>query len=218
MLSLLLAATLGHAAETGPVDVGALTASEIKVVQKSLYGMDDRTEMGAHLGVMPFDGFTLGTQLAGTYGKHSSDTFGWEVQVGAGYGFKTGHYSLLESPTYGVAVEAYRYLASVQGTVEYAPIYAKMKAGDTIVHHDVYVLGGAGLTIEQSVLPSGDLAFAPTIPLGVGARVWLKKDRALRLELRDNLMIERRVQTETTAFKQNAVLSVGYTKFSKAKK
>ena len=50
MLSLLLAATLGHAAETGPVDVGALKASEIKVVQKSLYGMDDRTEMGAHLG------------------------------------------------------------------------------------------------------------------------------------------------------------------------
>ena len=222
MLSLLLAASLGHAAEpapqTGPNDIGALKNSEVKVVQKMMYSKDDRSEMGVHLGVMPFDGFTFGTQLAGTYGKHSSDRFGWEVQAGAGYGFKTGDYKLLESPTYGVAVEAYRYLASVQGTVEYAPIYAKMNAAGTIFHHDVYVLAGAGLTVEQSVLPSGEFAFAPTVPLGVGARVWLKKGKALRVELRDNLMIERRAQSGTTAFKQNAVVSVGYTTFTKAKK
>ncbi len=216
MLTLLLTAPLALAA--GPNDLGVLQNADIKVVQKQLYVKEGRTELGAGLGIMPFDGFTLGTQLALSATKHASEKLAYGLHVGGGYGFKTAHYDLLESPTYGVAVEAYRYLASIDATAEYSPIYAKMKVGGTILHHDVYFLGGAGLTVEQSVLPSHDMAFAPTVPLGVGARIWLKGDTALRLELRDQLMIEKRVQSGTTAFKQNVVLSAGIGRFGKAKK
>ena len=216
MLTLLLSAPLALAA--GPNDIGVLQASDVKVVQKQLYVKTGRNELGGSLGLMPFDGFTVGTQLAVAGKKHASDKLAYGVQLGGGYGFKTAHYELLESPTYGVAVEAYRYLASVDATAEYSPIYAKMNVAGTILHHDVYVLGGAGLTVEQSVLPSADLAFAPTLPLGVGARIWLKDDTALRVELRDQLMVEKRVQSGTTAFKQNVVVSVGVGRFSKAKK
>jgi outer membrane beta-barrel protein len=218
MISLLLSASLGLAADSGPVDLGAIKPSEVKVVQKMMYTKAGRSEMGAHLGAIPFDGFTLGLQGAGTYARHTSDSFGWEVQVGAGWGFKTPHYDLLESPTYGVAVEAYHYLASAQATVEYAPVYAKMKVGNRVIHHDLYVLGGAGGTLERSVLEGHDLTASPTLPLGVGARVWLAKDRALRVELRDNLMLQHRVQSDTWGFKQNAIVSVGVTSFDKAKK
>jgi len=221
MLTLLMASfALAQDAAPAPatVDVGVLKNSDLRVVQKMLYTKEGKTELGLSLAVMPFDGYTVAPALLASGTKHLSEQVALELQVGGGYGLKNGVYTQLESATYGVAVEAYRYLGSVQGTVEYAPIYAKMNAAGTILHHDVYVLAGAGLTVEQSVLPSGELAFAPTLPLGVGARVWLKKGKALRVELRDNLMIERRAQSGSTAFKQNAVVSVGYTSFTKAKK
>jgi outer membrane beta-barrel protein len=222
MLSFLLSATIAAAADapasTGPVDIGVLSDSDIRVVQKVLYTKADRTEIGAHLGVMPFDGFTFAPQLALTGAMHSSDTFGLEVQVGGGYGFKTARYALLESPSYGVAVEAYRYLASATATAQWTPVYAKMNLGGTIVHHDVYALAGGGVTLEQSVLPGGALTLAPTIPVGVGARLWVGKNTAVRLELRDNLMIEHRAQSQTTAFKQNVAVTAGISTLGKAKK
>jgi outer membrane beta-barrel protein len=223
MLALLLASTAAFAADAPPpvttTDIGVLKDSEIRVVQKMLYVKDDRTEFGAHLGVMPFDGFTFAPQLAVTGTLHPSETLGFEVQLGGGYGFKTARYLLLESETYGVAVEAYRYLGSATATAQWSPVYAKVNLGQgTILHHDVYLLAGAGLTIESSVLPGGTLALAPTLPLGIGARVWVGKSTALRFELRDNLMIERRSQSQTTAFKQNVALSVGISSFSKAKR
>jgi outer membrane beta-barrel protein len=222
MLSVLLSASIAAAADapaaTGTVDIGVLADSDIRVVQKVLYTKEDRTELGAHLGIMPFDGFTFAPQLAVTGAIHPSETFGLEVQVGGGYGFKTARYALLESPSYGVAVEAYRYLASATATAQWAPVYAKMNLGGKILHHDVYALAGAGLTVEQSVLPGGAIALAPTVPIGVGTRVWVGKTTALRFELRDNLMIERRAQSQTTAFKQNVALSVGVSTVGKAKK
>jgi hypothetical protein len=82
----------------------------------------------------------------------------------------------------------------------------------------VYLLAGLGATLEQSVFPSGEITVAPTIPIGVGARVYLNPNTALRVELRDNLMVENRVQSGTWAFKQNAAFSVGLAFFGAAKK
>lgn len=219
-----LLASLALAAEpaappVAPVDIGVLKNSDIRVVQKVLYTKEDRLELGAALGIMPFDGFTVAPQLAVSGTTHLSEQIGIELQIGGGYGFKTARYELLESPTYGVAVEAYRYLASVQGDIQWSPIYAKMNLGNgTILHHDVYLLAGLGATLEQSVFPSGEITIAPTIPIGVGARVYLNPNTALRVELRDNLMVENRVQSGTWAFKQNAAFSVGLAFFGAAKK
>lgn len=205
---LLLSASLALAAD--PVDVGVIKNSDIKVVQKVLYSKDGKLEIGAGLGGMPFDGFTFAPQLALSGATFFSDTVGVEVQVGGGYGFKTARYKTLEGPAYGVAVEAYRYLASVEGDVQWSPIYAKMNLfGKRILHHEYYVLAGAGVTLEQSVLPEANIAIAPTLPIGVGVRVWAGKNLAIRGEIRDNLMIEHRAQTETTAFKQNVALTLG---------
>jgi outer membrane beta-barrel protein len=217
MISLLLAVSLAHADE--PVDLGVLKNSELRVVQKVLYPLAGRSEIDVALGVMPFDGFTVAPQVTGAYTQHLSEKVGVQVQVGGGYGLKTARYVLLESSTYGVAVEAYRYLASLEAAAEYTPIYAKMNLGNgTILHHDVFFVLGAGATLEQSVFPSGEITVAPTFPVGIGTRVYVSPNMAIRAEFRDNLMYEYRAQSQTGAFKQNAAVSVGVALLGKAKK
>lgn len=217
MLTLLTAAfAFAQSTASTPVDLGVLKNSEIRVVQKVLYTKEKRLEMGAHLGILPFDRFTWSPQLALTGGYHLSENVAVEAQLGGGYGFPNGFYNDLAGPEYGVAVEAYRYLASATVDAQWSPIYAKMNLGRAgILHHDVYLLAGAGATLEQSVFPSGDIAIAPTLPIGIGARVFVSPNAALRFELRDNLMIEKRVQSGTTDFKQNIALTVGYVRFGK---
>ena len=152
--------------------------------------------------------------LSGT--KHFSDTLGVEVQLGGGYGLKTARYKLLESPTYGVAVEAYRYLASAEADLQWTPIYAKMNLfGKRILHHEYYVLAGAGVTLEESVFPGTDFTIAPTIPIGVGTRIWAGKTSPCARTSATTSWSSPAAVPGTTAFKQNVALTLGVGLFSK---
>ncbi len=199
-----------------PVDLGLLRDSEISVIQKRLYSMEERSELGLHLGLMPFDPYTTAPFARFTLGLHRTETFGFELMAGGGYGFKNGAYRELEGPAYGIAPEAYRYLGQLGVGAEWTPAYAKLNwRGNRVFHHNFYLLGGAGLTVEQSVLPAHDMAFGPGASLGLGLRVFRGKRGAMRFELRDDMFIQSRAQTGTTAFKQNVSLSVGLSRFSK---
>jgi outer membrane beta-barrel protein len=213
---LLLTATLALAADVtkdvakDTLDIGVLKNSEVKVVQKMLYRKAGTLELGAQLGVMPFDAYSVTPQLSLSGVKHLSDTVGLEVQLGGGYGLESGTYEELASATYGVAVESYRYLGSAEADLQYTLAYAKMNlGGKKVVHYDVYGVLGAGVSLEQSMLPSGDIALAPTVPVGVGGRFFATKTMFLKAELRDNLLVEHRAQSDTWGFKQNAVISLG---------
>jgi outer membrane beta-barrel protein len=213
--ALLSATTL--AADT--VDIGIIRDSDIAVVQKLLYPKDGRSEVGVHLGVMPFDAYLTTPNAQLSYEQHLSERVGLSVVAGGGWGFKTQVYRTLESPSYGVAPYAYRYLGSALGGVEWAPVYGKLNwNGGRISHFDLYLAGRGGLSIESSVIPSGGMAFAPTLSPGIGARVFLGDNSALRVELRDDLLLEYRSLVGAFAFKQNANVTVGLTMLSKAKK
>jgi outer membrane beta-barrel protein len=212
IVPLLLAVPTALAA--GPNDLGVLADRDVRVVQRQLYDKAGRAEVGAALGLVPFDPWTRAAQLALRANLHRSDSLGVGVQIAGSYAFPTSTWDTLSTPPYNVAVEAYGPLASADATVEWSPVYAKMNASGRILHHDLYVLGGAGVTLEQSVLPSGDRAWCPTVPLGVGARVWLDRATALRLQVRDDLLVQTRAQSGTTALKQNVVLSVGLSRFT----
>jgi len=215
MLSMLASALLsGAALAQETIDVGVLKDSDVSVVQNLLYPKKDRTELGFHAGWMPFDAFTTTPVAAVSYTMHRSELWGFEAHLGGGYGLKSGQYRELEGPAYGVAPDAYRYLSSLLVDAQYSPIYAKMNVrGDRVFHHDIYLLGGAGLTVEQAIIPDNTLAFAPTVGLGVGARVFLSDEAALRIQLRDDLMLQYRAKTADTQpwfFKQNVAVTVGY--------
>lgn len=210
------AAPTAYAQET--VDVGVIRDSDKRVVQKLLYPKADRTEIAASVGWMPFDALVTTPNLQLGASLHRNEEFALSAVVGGGYGFKNATYTRLESPTYGVAVDAYRYLASALVGVEMSPAYGKTAIiGRGIIHYDVYGAGRLGATLEQSVIPRGGVAVAPTLSLGIGARFWLSNGNAVRVEIRDDLLIERRKLTQTTAFKQNANILVGYSLMGKKK-
>lgn len=217
MLSLLALIT-GAALAQETVDVGVIRESDVRVVQKLLYPKDGRTELGVHVGWMPWDAYLTTPNTQWSLDLHQSESFSYGGVLGLGYGLKNATYRELESPTYGVAPDAYRYLGSALVGVQYAPIYAKMNLnGARVLHHDVYGAARAGLTVEQSVIPSGGMAFAPTLSLGVGWRLFTGEKGALRVELRDDFLIERRDLTQTTHLKQNANLTVGWSILSAVK-
>ncbi len=216
LMSLLVSGAAYGQDTVTPVDLGLLRDSELSVVQKRLYPMEKRTELGVHVGLMPFDAYTLAPFARGSFTMHRTESFGLEVNVGGGYGFKNSAYRELEGPAYGIAAEAYRYLGQVGVGVEWSPAYAKLNwRGKKVYHHNFYFLGGAGLTIEQSVLPAKDMAFGPGGSVGMGLRVFHGKAGSIRLELRDDIFIQSRAQTSTTALKQNVSLSVGLSRFGK---
>jgi len=205
---LLASAPSAVAQET--VDIGLIRDSDITVVQKLLYPKEARTEIGFHVGVMPFDAYLTTPNAQLSFVRHFSERGAFSVLLGGGYGLKTRVSTQLESPAFGVAPFSYRYLGSALAGVEWSPIYAKLNLnGAKVVHFDVYFPLRGGLTVEQSVIPGGGLAFAPTVSPGIGGRFFLGERSALKVELRDDLLLEYRSLTDSLEFKQNADVTLG---------
>ena len=218
LAGLLFAGLSATTANAQTVDLGVIREDDITVVQRLLYPKDDRTELGIAAGIMPFDPYLTTPNGQLWFVKHFSERGAFSLVVGAGYGFKTGVYKQLESPAYGVAPYAYRYLGSALAGGEWSPIYAKLNwGGGRIAHFDVYLAGRGGLTIESSVIPDGGIAYAPTLSPALGGRFFLGKSTALKVEIRDDLLVEYRSLTESWEFKQNANVTVGLAVFSKSK-
>jgi len=213
----LAAAHTTPASAQDAIDVGVLRNSDITVVQKMLYSKKGRNEVGAHFGLMPFDAYTTTPQVLISAEMHQPEVFAAGVQIGGGYSLKNATMRELEGPAYGIVPDAYRYLGSVIGNVQWSPIYAKMNwQGERVYHHDIFLLGGAGLTIEQAFMPDQSIAVAPTVAAGIGARIFTSTGNTIRVQLVDNILLEKRVKTadsQSLFIKQNAAISVGYTMF-----
>ena len=206
--------SIGTAQAQDAIEVGILQDSDVNVVQKMLYSKDGKLEFGGHLGWMPFDTYTTTPILNITGTLHQSETTAMEVSVGGGYSLKNANYKILESPTYGITPDAYRYLANILVDYQYSPVYAKINwLGRRVLHHDLYALAGLGATLEQAIMPDGAIAVAPGLGLGIGTRIFLKNGDALRIQIRDDILYQKRVKTvdsQAWFIKQNVSLSVGY--------
>lgn len=210
----------GAAQAQDTIDLGVLKNSDISVVQKMLYTKEGRTELGMHVGVMPFDAYSTTPLGMVSYGSFMSETLGWEVALGGGYGLKSADFKELESPMYALAPDAYRYLVSVSGDVQWSPIYAKMSlAGQKVLHYDVYGLAGVDFSVKDSmVLPDLEIAVAPGGVLGIGARFYLNPNAAIRVQLRDEVVAEIRTPTTGgTHLEHQVSVTAGYTMLSKEK-
>lgn len=211
--ALLCVSSLASAQET--VDVGVLKNRDISVVQNVRFPKAGRLEIGGHVGWMPFDPLVTAPNAQLSIDKHFTNQLALSVLVGGGYGFKSLKYKELEGPAYGIAPYAFGYLASALIGVEWAPVYAKMNFGGAkVVHYDVFGTLRGGATLERSVIPGGGITGAPTVSVGIGGRFWAKENLAVRLELRDDLMVEYRKLTTDWNFKQNAGLTLGVTWFA----
>ena len=219
LLTLLTVALSGPVHAQEAVDIGVIKNEDVKIVQKLLYPKAGRSEIGFHTAAMPFDAFTFTPAAAFTYATHMAEDKAIEVVLMGGYGMKNGTYKELEGQAYGVAPDAYRFLGSAMVDFQYSPIYAKMNVmGQRIFHHDVFLTGGLGVTYEEAIQPDASSALAPTLGLGAGARIFTGKRYAVRLQLRDDILREKRSKTADTQawfIKQNVSLVIGVSKLSK---
>jgi len=201
------------------IDVGVIKNEDVKIVQKLLYPKSGRSELGLHAAVMPFDAYTFTPAGAFTYAHHMAEDMAIEAVLMGGYSLKSSTYKELEGPAYGVAPDAYRFLGSAMIDFQYSPIYAKMNVmGQRIFHHDVFFTGGLGVTYEEAIQPDASTAIAPTLGIGAGARVFTGGGYAVRLQLRDDILREKRSKTADTQawfIKQNVSLVIGISKLSK---
>jgi len=221
MLAAGLWASTSEAQETvKPLDLGMLRDSEISVVQKRLYSMEKRVELGLHLGALPFDAYTIAPLARFNFTLHRTETIGFELSASGGYGFKNWAFRELESPEYSISPEAYRYLGNVGLAVEWSPAYAKLNwRGKRVLHHNHYFLFGGGLTVEAPVIDADEigLAMGPGGLVGAGMRIFVGQQSSLRVEIRDDIFVQKRALTGTTKIKQNVALSVGISRFSKGR-
>lgn len=210
-LSLIELSNTVQAQET--IDVGLLKNKDIKVVQNQLYGKEGMKEVSLHAGMMPFDAFSITPKLEASYANFMSDSLGWEVALGAGYGLTNGAYRRLSDN--GSVPDSYRYLTSLVGDVQWSPIYGKMAyQGNRLFHYDLYALGGGGLTVEQAFMEDKSWSFGPTISAGLGSRIFFSDGTILRVQLRDDFVLQQRSKTSEVQglyLKQNMTVSVGYT-------
>jgi outer membrane beta-barrel protein len=216
--AILLGTLSGEAAAQNTVDVGVIHDKDVTIVQKLLYPKATRQEYGAFLAVMPFDAYTFTPAVALTVAHHFREDMGIEGVLMGGYGMKSATYRELESPPYGVAPDAYGFLGSTMLDFQWSPIYAKMNvAGQRIYHHDVFFTLGLGATMEAAIQPDSTKTISPTIGTGVGFRVFTGKHYAMRLQLRDDLLIQKRTKTadiQGTFLKQNVSILIGISKLS----
>ena len=204
--SLLLSAS--HAQET--VDIGVLKNEDIQVVQNLLYPKANKTELSFQLGVMPFDAFLTTPNLQVGLDLHQSESVALSFALGGGYGLERAISRQLQSPTFGVAGYAYRYLGSALGGMTYSPWYGKVAvSGKKVVHYDIYGALRGGVTLEQSIFPDGAIAVSPTVSPAIGFRFFTSEKLAIRCEFRDDLMVQRRKLTEKWYFKQNLNVGLG---------
>jgi outer membrane beta-barrel protein len=224
---MLLLLNLAYA--TDPVDIGVLKNSDIRVVQRRLYTQENRLETAFGLGVMPFDLVTITPLGWAGAAYHLSESMALEGRLGGGYGFATPFFNRLGAD--GTLPESYRYLAGVDANFQWTPVYGKISLmGKKVVHSDLYLFAGFGITMEQSMIPSDNkadgegndpavylLTFAPTIPIGFGSHFFVSDNSAFRLELRDAMLIENRKQTSSTVYRHSIGFQIGYSIYSKKK-
>jgi outer membrane beta-barrel protein len=217
----LLAAATPASAQDNPVDVGVIKKSDRSVVQKMLYQKEGRIEAGAFLGWMPFDTFTT-TPVAGINGGyHLNEEWGAELAINGGLAMENYSYRLLSSEAYGISPDAYGHMLGISAHALWSPIYAKFSwRGKKVVHHDVYALGGTAFALEKALMPDASTAFSPGVALGMGMRFYLNRESTLRVQVKDDLLIQSRVKTEESQskfLKQNVAVTVGYTRLIKGK-
>jgi outer membrane beta-barrel protein len=149
---------------------------------------------------LPLDAFYKGIGIEGGYTWHFSDRWAWEVvHAGYAYDMDTGLKTELQqqfkvAPT---AFEIAKYY--INSDIVLKPLYMKASFfNHTVVHGEIFVLGGGGIFDMSSGLH-------PAANLGLGLRFYLSPRVSVRVDARDNGVFI----GGTTGLKQVLAFSLG---------
>jgi outer membrane beta-barrel protein len=162
---------------------------EVAAIQNRAYRMGQELELGVSL--LPENAFFKGVAPELGYTIHFSDSYGLEIRGAYTVSFNTGLQSQLlqlgTQPTNNAFEETGVF---VTGDFVWSPIYIKGTLGThTVIHGEGFLLVGGGAFEE--VLPAGGLGnFYPAPNIGAGFRIFLSKTFSVRLDVRDNVLID----------------------------
>lgn len=178
---------------------------KFKPVSGRLYQKSGKVELTPLFALSFNDAFFKKYMGGAKLGFHFSESFSFSVVGAAGTTSPTG--STMVCPSSGGCAQAEQSrLNQVPGEVKwlfggevaFSPIYGKLNIiGEKALHFDLSILGGADLVAYRKVLTAAEAAAAGGVApasmtslgghLGLGARLWLARFMALRLEVKDVL-------------------------------
>jgi outer membrane beta-barrel protein len=191
---------LAMAAEQDVDDTG-----KVEAIQNRLYRMGQEIEVS--IGFLPADAFYKGIAPEGSYTLHFSDLIAWEiVRFGYSLNFDTNLKTQLQNlgaqPTAFPETQLF-----VTSSIIWSPMYFKATFFNSSVSHgEFYGLLGGG-TFRQVTGQTG--TFVPSVDIGVGGRMFLSQVVSLRLEVRENLLIQSNSQTSVIDINLGLSFNIG---------
>jgi outer membrane beta-barrel protein len=147
-------------------------------VKERLVQKTNRHELGLRGGQYVSDLFDATSVVGAFYTYHLTEDFAVEASGALTKVTSTGEPEL--ERVFSVLGDPNRRAMLFFANLEWAPLHAKLQAGGSLVHFDVYLTGGAG--VVDSVLSSGIAGDG-----GLGFMVFLGRAMALRFEVRDHV-------------------------------
>lgn len=130
------------------------------------------------LGIQPGDSFRKQVSMGGSYTYHLTEDFALEAIHFLAYtNIKTGFQKDLRENA-NLEIERIEPVFSIGPTLQWSPFKAKSATHENIYHFEGYLFAGGGFTKFEV----GNSAMAM---FGVGARVFLNRFAALKLDIRD---------------------------------
>jgi len=203
-------------------EIGVLRNEDVRVVQKNLYTKKGHHEIGFLIAGNPFDVYVNGVMAGADITLNLSEKVGVEFIIQGGYGWGNGHWrdvTFLGTASGGqlssLGSDAARSLVGGNINVVWSPIYAKLAWGTkSVLHFDIYgILGAHGFLAQRLEADAGFRAlFGPSA--GLGIKFFLSPTVALKLDVRDNISIERRSYTGRITARNNWQVGAGLSFFT----
>ncbi len=151
--------------------------SELGVVQDRLYTKKNRLEISAFGGLMSSDPFLDVKGAGGTLGFHFSETLAAHVVYWKAFASNSSALDTFEAEV-KATTNTNKPSSYLGGEIGASFLYGKLSlAGASIIHYDLHLLGGAGVTSTETghyVTPS----------IGLGQNIYVTSRISLRLDYR----------------------------------
>jgi outer membrane beta-barrel protein len=224
----------GKAQDKKPAEAPKKKRNPIKTIQPKTFMKLHRYEVGPSVGFVANDPFLNRYIIGAVFDYHATEIFAIEAQLAyspiLGQGgcddpdWKPLSCQLLTKNS--VSPDISRLTAHGNLGLQFAPIYGKVAAGDTIIAFDIYGTVGLGITQTEDDLVAlqaddeaadGDAHRSasevhPTTVMGGGARVALSEVVAVRAEVKSMTYIET-VKSTTLEMKNNLIVQANVSFF-----
>ena len=205
---------------------------EIRVIRPKYFQKSGRFELGAQFSAVMNETFIYTFLATGLATYHFTEALALEAAGSFGVSVNKEDKRILFDE-YAVRTQIFRTLYSFEGALQWTPIYGKWQLpSGKLIYFDTFIAAGGGLTgVEwkysdfcaksNAAIPSDATKSYPTGVLGAGQRYYIRRDAAVKWDIRTHWIMYDTLDTEcdpTTASGKsdthmNITMQIGASKF-----